>query len=67
MAKIAHFLPKSKAIHLVFWPKFNRNENGCFHCKLKSGKNGPFFGQKVRLYTWYFVQNLMEMKMVDFG
>ena len=67
MAKIGHFWPKSKAIHLVFLPKFGRNENAWFWLKIEKWQKQAIFGQKVRLYTWYFCQNLVEMKMLDFG
>ena len=38
-----------------------------FGWKMKSGKNERIFGQKVRLYTWYFGQKSPIFMWNEFG
>ena len=66
VAKMGQFWPKSKAIHLVIWPNLTKNQFYWFWVETEKWLNWANFGQKVRLYTWYFAQFWPKINFTDF-
>ena len=66
MAEMGQFWPKSKAIHLVFWPILSKNHSHWFRLAIEKWLKWANFGKKVRLYTWYFGQFCPKITLTDF-
>ena len=65
VVKMGRFWPKSKAIHLVFWPIFNLHSMWILS-QIEKWWKWADFDQKVRLYTWYFAQFSPKFNVTDF-
>ena len=66
VAKMGEFWPKSKAIHLVFWRIFTKIQCEWFWVEIEKWQKWANFGQKVRLYTWYFGEFWRKFNVSDF-
>ena len=66
VVKMGRFWPKSKAIHLVFWPIFIKIQCDWFWVEIEKWWKWADFDQKVRLYTWYFDQFSSKFNVTDF-
>ena len=62
---MGQFSPKSKAIHLVFCKILAYNQFSKYWLEIKKWSKWANFRQKVRLYTWYFVQFLPKISFTD--
>ena len=62
VAKMGEFWPKSKAIHLVFWGILTKIQCEWFWVEIEKWQKWANFGQKVRLYTWYFPYFLAKIR-----
>ena len=66
VAKMGEFWPKSKAIHLVFWRILTKIQCEWFWVEIEKWQKWANFGQKVRLYTWYFGEFSPKFNVSDF-
>ena len=64
--KMSDFWPTGKAIALVFCSIMTKFEIDWFWLNIEKWWKWAIFGQRVRLYPWYFAQKWPSLKLIDF-
>ena len=63
---MSDFWRKGKAIALVFCSKMTKFEIDWFWLQIEKWRIWAIFGEKVKLYPWYFAQKWPNLKLIDF-